>query len=73
MRFSSTVSTCRKSTARIPVAWACRNCRQVGSVRRGAGSTPAACRISQMVDGATVTSSFASSPWILRCPHPGKC
>jgi hypothetical protein len=27
-RFSSTVSACRKSTARIPVAWACRNRRQ---------------------------------------------
>ena len=24
---SSTVSTCRKSTATIPAAWACRNCR----------------------------------------------
>ena len=41
-RFSSTVSTCRKSTARIPAAWACRNCRHVGPERRGAGSMPAA-------------------------------
>jgi hypothetical protein len=43
---SSTVSTCRKSTATIPAAWACRNCRQPGPERRGAGSIPAACRIS---------------------------
>ena len=37
---------CRKWTARIPAAWACRNCRQVGPLRRGAGSIPAARRIS---------------------------
>src|SRR6266480_7394469 len=67
----STVSACRKSTARIPAAWACRNCRQVGPERRGAGSMPAACRISQTVDGATVTPSLVSSPWIRRCPHSG--
>ena len=42
MRFSSTVSTCRKSTARMPVAWAVRNCRHVGPDRRGPGSMPAA-------------------------------
>ena len=71
MRFSSTVSTCRKSTATIPAAWACKNCRQVGPARRGAGSTPAARRISQTVDGATITPSFVSSPWIRRCPHSG--
>ena len=70
-RLSSTVSTCRKSTARIPAAWACRNCRQVGPERRGAGSMPAARRISHTVDGATVTPSFVSSPWIRRCPHSG--
>ena len=61
---------CRKSTARIPAAWACRNCRQVGPDRRGAGSMPAARRISRTVDGATVTPSFVSSPWIRRYPHP---
>ena len=38
--FSSTVSTCRKSTARIPAAWACRNCRQVGPARRGPDRCP---------------------------------
>ena len=69
MRFSSTVSTCRKSTATIPAAWACRNCRQLGPERRGAGSMPAACRICHTVDGETVTPSFMSSPWIRRCPH----
>ena len=67
----STVSTCRKSTATIPAAWACRNCRQPGPERRGAGSMPAACRISHTVEGATVTPSFVSSPWIRRCPHSG--
>jgi hypothetical protein len=34
----STVSTCRKSTAAIPAAWACRNCRQPGA-------RPPRCRI----------------------------
>jgi hypothetical protein len=60
-RFNSTVSTRRKSTARIPAAWACRNCRHVGLERRGA-SMPAARRISHTVDGATVRPSFAISP-----------
>jgi hypothetical protein len=69
MRFSSTVSTCRKSTARIPAACAARNCRHVGPERRGAGSMPAARRISHTVDGAIFTPSFVSSPWIRRCPH----
>jgi hypothetical protein len=51
--FCSTVSTCRKSTATIPEACACKNCRQVGPARRDAGSMPAARKISQTVDGAT--------------------
>ena len=54
----SMVSTCRKSTATIPAVWPCRNCRQLGPERRGAGSMPAACRISHTVEGATVTPSF---------------
>ena len=70
-RLHSTVSTCRKSTARIPAAWVYRNCRQVRAERRGAGSTPAARRISQTVDGATAMPSFANSPWIRRWPHSG--
>jgi hypothetical protein len=32
-RLHNTVSTYRKSTARIPEAWACRNCRQIGPER----------------------------------------
>ena len=39
------VSTVKKSQAMIPLAWAVRNCRQVGPARRGAGSMPAAVRI----------------------------
>ena len=31
----------------------------------------AARKISQTVDGATVTPSLVSSPWIRRCPHSG--
>jgi hypothetical protein len=38
---SITTSTCRKSHARMPDAWAARNCRQVGDARRGAGPSPA--------------------------------
>ena len=68
---SSTVSTCRKSTARILVAWTCRNCRHVGPARCGAGSMPAARRISHTVDGATATPRLVSSPWIRQCPHSG--
>src|SRR5262249_53515304 len=43
---SATVSTCRESAAKIPAACACRNCRQARPSRRGAGSMPAARRIS---------------------------
>ena len=32
---------------------------------------PAARRISQMVEGATVTPSFVTSPWIRWYPHRG--
>jgi hypothetical protein len=53
------------------VAWAVRNCRQVGPARRGAGSMPAACSISRTVDAAIACPSRASSPWILRWP-PGR-
>jgi hypothetical protein len=49
-------------TAMIPSACAVRNSRQVGPVRRGAGSTPAACRICQTVDGASGCPKRASSP-----------
>ena len=36
----------------------------VGPERQGAGSMPAACKISQTVNGATAIPSFASSSWI---------
>src|ERR1019366_6422944 len=61
-------STCRKSAATIPAAWACRNCRQLGPERRGAGLMPAARRISHTVEGATVTAGDARdcrrAPWL---------
>jgi hypothetical protein len=44
-RRRSTVSACTKSTARMPRAWAVRNCFHVGPVPRGAGPIPASCRI----------------------------
>lgn len=70
-RWSSTVSTTRKSHAMIAWAWAVRNCRHVGPARRGAGSMPAAWRISQTVDAAIVYPSRASSPWMRLCPQVG--
>jgi hypothetical protein len=70
-RWSSTVSTTRKSQAMIACAWAVRNCRQVGPARRGAGSMPAACRISHTVDAAIACPSRANSPRILLWPQAG--
>lgn len=61
-RFPVIVSTWKKSAAMIPSTWAVRNSRQLGPVRRGAGSTPAACKISQTVDGAIRCPSRANSP-----------
>src|SRR6266581_3688679 len=62
----------KKSQTGIASAGERRNCGQVGPVRRsGAGSAPLALRISPTVDAATLTPSPASSPWILRYPHPG--
>jgi hypothetical protein len=43
-RRSATVSTCRKSHAKMPDACAIRNCRHVGDARRGAGPSPPAAR-----------------------------
>jgi hypothetical protein len=42
-----------------------------GPARRGAGSMPAACRISHTVDAAIACPSRASSPWVLRWPQAG--
>src|SRR5664279_405583 len=54
MRRSSTVSTVKKSQARIVCACARQNCRHVGPVLRGAGSRPARCRMFHTVAAATV-------------------
>ncbi|SEG89493.1 hypothetical protein SAMN05444920_106459 [Nonomuraea solani] len=67
----SSVSTTRRSQAMIAWAWAVRNCRQVGPSRRGAGSMPAAYRISHTVEAAIGWPRRANSPWILRCPPVG--
>ena len=53
-RRRNTVSTWKKSTARIVFAWASRNARQVCPDRAGAGSMPASLRICYTVDGATL-------------------
>ncbi len=55
-----------KSMARIASAWERRKLAQVTRARCGAGSTPAAVRISHTVDAAIVMPSRASSPWIRR-------
>lgn len=70
IRLPSAVSRWKKSTAMMPSAWAVRNSRQVGPVRRGAGSMPAAWRIAQTVDAAIGCQRRASSPWIRLWPHP---
>ena len=44
-RRKNTVSTWKKSAARIVFAWACRNARQVCPARLGAGSMSASLRI----------------------------
>lgn len=44
-RRRNTVSTCKKSVARIVLAWASKNARQDRPDRLGAGSMPASLRI----------------------------
>jgi cysteine desulfurase len=56
----------KESAAMTPWAWAVRNSRQVGPVRRGTGSMPAWCRIRQTVEWAMWWPSRAGSPWIRR-------
>jgi hypothetical protein len=69
-RWSSTVSTCRKSQARMPDAWLARNCRHVGDARRGAGPRPAAARIRRIVPSPTRYPRPSSSPWqVEQAPH----
>ena len=60
------MSTWKKSTAAIVLAWADRNCFQLADARCGAGSMPAAWRISQMVEGAILWPRPVSSPQIRR-------
>jgi hypothetical protein len=49
-RVRLTVSRWKRSQARIAWAWAVRNSRQVGPVRRGGGSRPAVVRIRDTVE-----------------------
>jgi hypothetical protein len=72
-RRSSTVSTCRKSQARMPDAWLARNCRQVGEAPRGAGPRPTAARIRRIVPSPTRCPSPISSPWMRLYPQRGFC
>jgi hypothetical protein len=51
-RLSKTVSAWNKSQAKIPSAWAARNCCQVRLAQRGAGSIPHRLRSSHTVLGA---------------------
>src|SRR5664279_2626141 len=71
MRRSSTVSTVKKSQARIVCACARQNCRHVGPVLRGAGSRPARCRMFHTVAAATRWPRPRSSPWMRRWPQVG--
>lgn len=70
-RRRSTRSMWTKSQAMMPSACAVRNSRHVGPLRRGAGSMPAAVRISQTVVELTGCPSRTSSPWIRRQPQRG--
>jgi hypothetical protein len=63
---SRTVSTVKKSVARVPAACARRNPRQVTDARRGAGRSPLPRRTVRMVVADTRTPSFFSSPWMRR-------
>ena len=72
-RLRNTVSTWKKSEARIPDAWEARNWRQVGDARRGAGVSPAAAMIRRMVPAAMRWPRPRSSPWMRRWPHRGFC
>jgi hypothetical protein len=72
-RRNVTVSTCRKSHAKMPYACVIRNCRHVGDARRGAGPSPAAARIRRIVPASTRYPRPGSSPWMRRYPQRGFC
>jgi hypothetical protein len=58
------MSTARKSQAMIADACARRNCDQLNSARRGAGSIPCRRRIAQTVLGASAILNQTSSSWM---------
>ncbi len=68
---SQTVSTVKRSSARIPWAWDLRNSLQVGPSRRGAGPIPFARSRDRIFVAETLMPSLASSPRILIHPHRG--
>ncbi len=71
MVYSLTVSTVKKSVARIPDACDRRNSVHVGPARRGAGSRPCRRRIVRTVVAEILISSFISSPRIRWYPTVG--
>lgn len=71
-RLSVTVSTWKKSVAKIVPAWARRNARQVGpSSRIGAGGTRWLRSVLRMVAAATRWPIRRSSPWMRVYPQDG--
>lgn len=60
------VSTQQKSVAITARAWVRMNCTQLGPVRFGVGSMPAARRIFHTLEGATLWPRRDSSPWMRR-------
>src|SRR6266566_3193989 len=61
-------SAVKKSQATMLAACVCRNSRQLGPRRRGAGSSLALASSRRMLVGDTRKPSLASSPQIRRCP-----
>ncbi len=66
---SITVSTVKKSVARMPDAWVRRNARQFGSGPREAGPSPERRRIERIVVAPMRIPSLRSSPWMRRHPQ----
>jgi hypothetical protein len=64
IRRRKTVSTLKKSQARMPVVCWRRNDRQLVAARRGAGSRPWARSTRRIELADTRTPSRSSSPWI---------
>ncbi|HEX6331480.1 MAG TPA: hypothetical protein VF129_09390 [Actinomycetota bacterium] len=66
---SVSVSTVKKSSARIAFAWARKNSLQVEPSRLGAGPSPFARKSVRILVAETLMPSLASSPRILTHPH----